>query len=134
MHKIYANYVSRQGINSHSLSRCTSTENFKFIQYVDFEIFEGVQPPPKPSTGWPFNKYKAKIRCKYYSFSFLQIRYKTLSREMCLLKTAFLPMKILFKKNPFNTLNSGFSEEPPLWSEFHLNMIGLALVTAPKWA
>ena len=51
---------------------------------------------------------------------------------MCLLKIAFLPMKILFKKNPFNTLNSGFSEEPPLRSEFHLNMIGLALVTAPK--
>ena len=43
-----------------------------------------------------------------------------------------LPKKILFKKNPFNSLNSGFSEEPPLLHEFHLNIIRLALVTAPK--
>ena len=51
---------------------------------------------------------------------------------MFLLKAAFLPRKILFKKNPFTRVNLGFSEESPLLSEFHLNIIGLALVTAPK--
>ena len=51
---------------------------------------------------------------------------------MFLLKITFLPRKILFKENPFNRLNSGFSEESPLISEFHSNIIGPALVTAPK--
>ena len=41
----------------------------------------------------------------------------------------FLPRKVLF-----NRLSSGFSEESPLLSEFYLNITGLALVTAPKWA
>ena len=50
MRKIYANYVTRQSINSHPLSRCTSTENFKFILYLDIEIFEGVQSHHNPLT------------------------------------------------------------------------------------
>ena len=48
MHKIYANYVTRQDINSHLLSRCTLTKNFNFMLYVDFEIFDGYNPHHSP--------------------------------------------------------------------------------------